>query len=69
MRDNEKGTCVFFFFSTGLDHMPQMHCIQEAYYATLFRRSHFCHQSVLIRATRETPSSERWNWVGKNHGR
>ena len=35
-----------------------------------FRCSHFRHQSVLlVLATRETPSSERWNCVGKNHGR
>ena len=35
-----------------------------------FRRSHFRQKSVLlVRDTHETPGSERWNCVGKNHGR
>jgi len=43
-------------FQLGLEHTLQMHCSQEAYCATLFRRSHFRHQSVLlVHATWENP--------------
>ena len=43
-------------FQLGLQHILQTHHSQEAYCASLFRRSHFRHQSILlVRATRETP--------------
>ena len=41
-------------------------------YSSVFRLSHFLQLSpvrLLVRVTREIPSSERWNYVDKNHGR
>ena len=59
----------------GLEHVPQI-CLQ-VYCATLvlsycFRLSHFRHQSVSSSVQPERPlvsSIERWNYVGKRHGR
>jgi hypothetical protein len=60
----------------GPEHMLQMHrshvgllCYPRTIQVFLTYPP-FRYQSVLlVHVTRETPSSERWNCVGKNHGR
>ena len=59
----------------GPEHMPQIH--RSHVRLLRYSRTILVFQTfplsppvhLLIRVTRETPSSERWNYVGKNHGR
>ena len=64
------GGCVLLLRKQGLRHTPQMHRSLKAYRATLgtpqFRRSRFRHHvPPHVYTTRETPSSERRNSMGK----